>query len=117
MPVELGNQVELDEPEDDRATQQSLIFYDQRVNSNHRELKSLANEMVGFNGYATIDLNHEQAIIRHYDVEHELPLVTENWQVNMNSGELTGAIEIHASGLTFYNNADPTDAVRIRKLL
>ncbi|MCA6496580.1 MAG: metallophosphoesterase [Chitinophagaceae bacterium] len=117
MPVELGNQVELDEPEDDRATQQSLIFYDQRVNSNHRELKSLANEMVGFNGYATIDLNHEQAIIRHYDVEHELPLVTENWQVNMNSGELTGAIEIHASGLTFYKNADPSDAVSIRNLL
>ena len=117
MPVELGNQVELDEPEDDRATQQSLIFYDQRVNSNHRELKSLVNEMVGFNGYATIDLNHDQAIIRHYDVEHELPLVTETWQVNMNSGELTGAIEIHASGLTFYKNAEPSDAVSIRNLL
>lgn len=115
MPVELGNQVELDEPQAIRASQQSLIFYDQRINKNHSELKSLANEMVGFNGYATIDLDHEKATIQHYDVENEMPLVTETWQVNMNSGELTGAIEIHANGLTFYNNADPLDAVKIRK--
>lgn len=115
MPVELGNQVELDEPQAIRASQQSLVFYDQRINKNHSELKSLANEMVGFNGYATIDLDHEKATIQHYDVENEMPLVTETWQVNMNSGELTGAIEIHANGLTFYNNADPLDAVKIRK--
>jgi hypothetical protein len=117
MPVELGNQVELDEPVADRAVQQSLVFYDQRVNSNHRELKSLSNEMVGYNGYATIDLNHDQAIIRHYDVEHELPLVTETWQVNMHSGELTGGIEIHETGFTYYYNADPSDAVSIRNML
>jgi hypothetical protein len=114
MPVELGNQVELDEPQAIRASQQSLVFYDQRINMNHSELKSLANEMVGFNGYATIDLDHEKATIQHYDVENEMPLVTETWQVNMNSGQLTGAIEIHATGLTFYNNADPSDAVKIR---
>lgn len=116
MPVELGNQVELDEPQAIRASQQSLVFYDHRVNKNHSELKSLVNEMVGFNGYATIDLDYNKATIRHYDVENEKPLVTETWQVNMNSGELTGDIEIHTKGLTFYKNADPSDAVKIRNL-
>lgn len=114
MPVDLGNAVELDAPHRDRANNQSLIFHDQRINPKHDELKKQANEVVGYNGYATIDLDQNQAIVRYYDDENPQPLVTETWQINTENGDLKGAIQVHEPAMSFYEQAVAEDAVNIR---
>lgn len=116
MPINLGNTVELDEPKPDRADRQSLIFHDQRSNPRHADLKVQANEVVGYNGYAIIELEQHRAFIRYYDELSEQPLVTETWQVDLEEGSLRGTIDVHESGMSYYKNALAEDAVTIRNL-
>jgi hypothetical protein len=114
MPVALGNSVELDAPDLESGLQQSLVFHDQRRNPKHQELMTQSNQVLGFNGYATIELDHQQAILRYYDDESSEALVTETWKINTDNGDMTGSIDIHESALSFFQNAVPADAVTIR---
>jgi|688.fasta_scaffold04426_11 hypothetical protein len=114
MPVALGNSVKLDAPDLESGQQQSLVFHDQRSNPKHEELKTLSNQVLGYNGYATIELDHQQAILRYYDDESRDALATETWEINTDNGDMTGAIDINESALSFFQNAVPADAVTIQ---
>lgn len=113
MPVALGNAVELDMPDKESGAQQSLVMYDQRSNPKHEELITQSNQVLGYNGYATIELNDQRAILRYYDDESPAALVTETWEINTNTGEMKGAIDVQESVLSFFQNSVPADAVTI----
>lgn len=90
MPVELAA-FNLKAPSPDNAANRNLVFYDER----YRE--TIDNQIeLGHNGYVTLELNGPQLAVKYYDETFvnangvSLPIVTENWSVDMGTSELTG---------------------------
>ena len=55
--------------------------------------------MLGFNGYATLVLDKQKLCIEYFDIENSNPLVTENWEVDLSNGALTGSIKENKPGI------------------
>ncbi len=90
------------------ADQQSLIAYDERINPAYE------NNSIGYNGFATIQLDKNKATIEYFDITLNEPLIREEWINDMESNSLTGTIQNIANALTIYDGRSINDAVKVK---
>jgi hypothetical protein len=115
MPVVIGKHVHLFPPKIMDANQQSLIAFDERVNTEYEDDFKLSSKMLGYNGFATLELQQEQLSINYFTVNNSEALITEKWEVDLTNLQLIGSIQENIPGtLTLYNTNSLNNAVRIQ---
>ena len=114
MPVVIGKHNQKYIPEN-YAAEQSLVAYDERTNDFYEQDFQLSSKILGFNGFATLSFDKQNLCIEYFDIENSNPLITENWEVNLTNGDLTGTIQENIPGtLKLHKSVSLHDAVTIR---
>ena len=101
-PIEINKKTFI--PSSSKKGFSKLVGYDRR------EQKKLRDKSIGFNGYLLLSLDNEHLKISYYD--NDCFLLSENWTVNLDNGQMDGQIEISPeSKLTLANKRVWNDAV------
>jgi hypothetical protein len=115
MPVVIGKNGQLFPPKNMDAEQQTLIAFDERVNPEYEDDFKLSSKMLGYNGFATLELQQEQLSINYFTVKNSEAIITEKWKIDLSNGQIKGSIQENIPGtLTLYNTDSLNNAVRIQ---
>jgi hypothetical protein len=93
MPVVIGKNGQLFPPKNMDAEQQTLIAFDERVNPEYEDDIKLSSKMLGYNGFATLELQQEQLSINYFTVNNSEVIITEKWKIDLSNGQLQGSIQ------------------------
>jgi len=93
MPVEFKHKIK-----DDKAKECNLVLYDERKNTEIKDIN------IGYNGFVLLNINETELTAEYFDIHNEL-LFKETWTADNLSGEIKGKeIEIISRDLTLYQN-------------
>ena len=71
--------------------------------------------MLGYNGFATLELQQEQLSINYFTVNNSEAIITEKWKIDLYNGQIKGSIQENIPRtLTLYNTDSLNNAVRIQ---